>query len=69
MDIIILPDPHNDEDLRHRNNLIAIAFVLALAIIAAIVIKMMVESEKNQRCLATGRRDCVEVAAPPRNTP
>jgi len=69
METLIVPDPQNDENLRHRNNLIAIAFVLGLAIAAIWIVKMMVESEKSQRCMASGRRDCVEVPAPPRTVP
>ena len=69
MDTLIVPDPQHDEHLRHRNNLIAIAFVLGLAIAAIWIVKMMVESEKSQRCMASGRRDCVEVPAPPRTVP
>jgi len=69
METLIVPDPQHDENLRHRNNLIAIAFVLGLAIAAIWIVKMMVESEKSQRCMASGRRDCVEISAPPRTVP
>ncbi len=69
METLIVPDQRNDDNLRHRNNLIAIVFVLGLAIAAVLIVKLMVDSEKSQRCMASGRRDCVEVSAPPRTVP
>lgn len=57
-------EDEHQRQIRHRNNLIATAFILVLAICAVYVIKAMLEDQKLQRCLASGRRNCAEITAP-----
>ena len=56
------------EDHEHRQfvNLVAVVFVLALALAAVFVVKWFLDGEKLQRCMASGRHDCIEIQAPPR---
>jgi hypothetical protein len=56
------------EDPHHRTfvNLAAVAFLLMLGIAAVFIVKWMLDSEKLQRCILSGRRDCIPIEAPPR---
>lgn len=63
------PQPRGDgdeTDYQHRNfiNLVAAIVVLAIAIGVVWVVKAMEANEELNRCLATGRRDCVLLDAP-----
>lgn len=60
----------DDTDYQHRNfiNLIAAAVLLAIAIGVVWTVKAMEANEALNRCLATGRRDCVRLDVPPRPT-
>ncbi len=54
----------------HRNfiNLVAAIVLLVVAIGVVWVVKAMVADETLNRCLESGRRDCVTIDAPPRQT-
>ena len=56
------------EDPNHRTfvNLVTAAFVIVLAILAIFVIKWLTDSQKLERCLLSGRRDCIPIEAPQR---
>ena len=60
----------DDTDYQHRNfvNLVAAVVLLAIAIGVVWVVKAMEADEALNRCLETGRRDCVRIDAPPRPT-
>lgn len=61
--------PHQspiDYSHRHFVNLAATIVLLALALVAMWTIKAIDNQEKLQRCLNSGRKDCIPVAAPPR---
>ena len=47
-------------------NLAATALLLLLALVMAWTIYAFMESEERQRCIDSGRRDCVQIAVPPR---
>ncbi len=51
---------------RHFVNLAAAAFVLLLAMLAVWAIKTIDEQESLRKCLSSGRKDCVRIAAPPK---
>ena len=55
--------PDDEEDERHRNfvNLIAVAFVLALAIAVIWVFKSLDDHRQTENCIASGRHDCIEL--------
>lgn len=55
-------------DYRHRNfiNLIAALVLLAIAIGVVWVVKAMEANEAVNRCMESGRRDCVQIDVPPR---
>jgi len=57
-------------DYQHRNfvNLVAAIALLVIAIGVVWVVKAMVADETLNRCLESGRRDCVSIEAPPRQT-
>jgi len=55
-----------DYSHRHFVNLAATIVLLTLALISMWTIKTIDNQEKLQRCLNSGRRDCIPVAAPPR---
>jgi hypothetical protein len=56
----------DDTDYEHRHfvNLVAMAFLLAIAVALIWTVHAMEENEKLQRCLNAGRRDCVKIDAP-----
>jgi hypothetical protein len=57
-----------DYEHRHFVNLAAFAFVLGLGICIGWTIKMFDAHQTLERCIASGRKDCVTVAAPPART-
>lgn len=59
------PDRKKD-DYEHRNfvNLVAAAFLALLALIAAYALISLDRQMKLERCLASGRRDCMPIDAP-----
>jgi len=65
------PDRSQNDDTdyaqRHFANLVAVAFILILAIASIWTIKLMLEHEKLQACIDSGRRDCQAIDAPPRS--
>jgi hypothetical protein len=61
-------DPASDEtDYVQRDfvNLVATAFLLFIAVLITWTIGAVSEYEKRQRCLESGRRDCIVIAVPP----
>ncbi len=63
------PSPPPDEageESRGRVNLVAFLFVLALVLCAAWAIEALRASGELQTCLASGRRDCVDLLHPDR---
>ena len=54
-----------DDDLRTRRNLAATVALLTLALIALVVFNWLDDQRKLQRCLDSGRRDCLTAPAPP----
>jgi hypothetical protein len=54
-----------DYDHRHFVNLVAAAFVLALAMLSAWAVKTIDEQESLRKCLLSGRKDCVRILVPP----
>ncbi len=56
----------DDTDYAHRHfvNLLAMAFLLAIAAALIWTVQAIDENEKLQRCLNAGRRDCVKIDAP-----
>lgn len=56
-----------DYEHRHFVNLCATAFLLALGLCIGWTIKIFDEQQKLERCVLSGRKDCVEVFhRPPR---
>ena len=51
---------------RHFVNLAATAFLLVLAIVVIWTVRVMDQQESLRRCLASGRKDCVAIQAPPK---
>ncbi len=58
----------DDVDYGHRHfiNLVSVAFLLVLAVAMAWTVKAMDSQETLRKCFASGRKDCVQIAAPPR---
>jgi len=50
---------------RHFVNLAATAFLLALAICIAWTIRIFDQQQTLERCIASGRKDCVQISQPP----
>jgi hypothetical protein len=59
------PD-ETDYGQRHFVNLLAAAFLLLIAVLITWTLGAVTENEKHMRCVESGRRDCVAIAAPPR---
>lgn len=63
------PNDHTDYDRRRRVN-IAVGVGLSVLLFVFIwAVQALEENERLQRCLATGRRDCIKVADPGREGP
>ncbi|MBM3608778.1 MAG: hypothetical protein FJX29_10080 [Alphaproteobacteria bacterium] len=61
------PD-ETDYEQRHFVNLAAAVFLLALAICIAWTIRIFDQQQALERCIASGRKDCVQIAQPPKNS-
>ena len=59
--------PADDTDYEHRHfvNLLAIVFLLAIAATIIWTVRSIDESERLQRCINMGRRDCVKIDVAP----
>ncbi|MFV0281276.1 MAG: hypothetical protein ACK5JM_11025 [Rhodoblastus sp.] len=57
----------DDTDYAHRKlvNLVAAIALLALAIILVAAMNMLDNQRKLQRCMDSGRRDCLTIPTPP----
>lgn len=56
----------------HHRRVMAIAIIAVLVLLGAMVwvVQLFIAQQKLERCLASGRRDCLRIEAPPRdNTP
>ena len=58
--------PGDDVDYGHRHfvNLVSVAFVLVLAVAMVWTVKAIDAQELLRKCAASGRKDCVHIAAP-----
>lgn len=63
------PDAGQQRPDHHHRNVMIIATVAVVVLLIAMVwvVQMIIAQQKLERCLATGRRDCLQIAAPPRN--
>jgi hypothetical protein len=61
-----LPDGEEPEERQHRVfvNLVAAAFLLALAIAIVWVVMTLDSRRKLENCLNSGRRNCEDILAP-----
>ena len=60
---------HDDEiDYAHRHfvNLTAAMFLLCIAVLMVWTLKAMDSQESLRKCAASGRKDCIQISAPPR---
>ncbi len=57
----------DDTDYAHRRtvNLVAAIAILVLAIILVVAVNMLDEQRRMQRCVDSGRRDCLTIPTPP----
>ena len=57
----------DDTDYAHRRlvNLVAAIALLVLAIILVVAMNMLDNQRRLQRCLDSGRRDCLAIPTPP----
>jgi hypothetical protein len=46
-------------------NLVATIFLLVLALCITWTVRAVTDNERQLRCVESGRRDCVQIAAPP----
>lgn len=60
------PD-ETDYGQRHFVNLVSAAFLLFIALAITWTLIAVTEGEKQMRCVESGRRECLAVAAPPRS--
>lgn len=63
------PNDHTDYARRRRVNIAVGVGLSVLLFIFIWAVQALEENERLQRCLATGRRDCVKLTAPPREGP
>ncbi len=58
----------DDVDYGHRHfvNLLSLAFLLVLAVAMVWTVKALDAQETLRKCVSSGRKDCVQIAAPPR---
>jgi hypothetical protein len=57
-------DTKNEYEHRAFVNLVSAAFLLLLALIAIYALTSLDRQMKMERCLASGRRDCLPINAP-----
>ncbi len=55
------PNDHTDYDRRRRVNIVVGVGLCVLLFIFIWAVQALEENERLQRCLATGRRDCVKI--------
>lgn len=63
------PGERDDEvDYGHRHflNLVSAVFLLVLALAMTWTVQAFDRQESLRKCFASGRKDCVQIAAPPR---
>jgi hypothetical protein len=59
------PEDNHEDDLRRRNsNLVALAAVVVLVLLAYWTFTALDHSRRFQRCLDEGRRNCVDYLGP-----
>jgi hypothetical protein len=63
------PDEPPEEDNRSRANIVALVFVVLLFAGAFWLFKALQQSNDIQNCIASGRRDCIDIAHPDARTP
>ena len=63
--VVKIDDP-TDYEHRHFVNLAAAAFLLCIAIAIIWTVKAMEDYENLQKCLGSGRRECVDLHVPVR---
>lgn len=51
---------------RHFLNLVSAAFLLVLALAMTWTVQAFDKQESLRKCFASGRKDCVQIAGPPR---
>ncbi|MGE3245996.1 MAG: hypothetical protein AB7F96_02510 [Beijerinckiaceae bacterium] len=56
---------NTDYEHRHFVNLCATAFLLALGLCFAFTIRIFDDQQRLEKCLMSGRKDCVEIAHAP----
>lgn len=63
-------EPDHGHD-RHHRRVMAIAAIAVMALLAFMiwVVQIFVAQQKLEKCIATGRRDCLRIEAPPREPP
>ncbi len=59
-------DDETDYEHRHFVNLIATAFLLAVGFAIIWTVLQIDRYETKEKCLASGRKDCVQIFTPPR---
>ena len=62
------PGAERDVDYAHRHfvNLLSVVFLLVLAVAMVWTVKALDQQESLRKCFASGRKDCVQIAAPPK---
>jgi hypothetical protein len=58
------PNEPPDDDNRSRANIVALVFVVLLFACAFWLFKSLQQSNDIQNCIASGRRDCIDIAHP-----
>ena len=63
------PPAHTPDEVDYAQrdfiNLVAAIFLLLLAIVIAWTVRTVTDNEKHLRCVESGRRECLQIAAPP----
>ena len=65
------PEPNDDDtDYAHRHhvNLLAVAFLLVVALVIGWTLIAFERQQKLERCFSSGRRDCIPVESPPHSS-
>ena len=63
-DVNANPSNPPEEGNRSRANIVALVFIVALLAAAFWVFKLLQQSNDIQNCIASGRRDCIDLARP-----